>query len=216
DAVDTASIWKTKHALGIEHDEAKLDWDESLAGINELRRKLASRARGHVLESAAGTGRQVGMYDGQKVQSLTLVDQSSAMLDFARDKWTKRKIQIATRFLLGDLGRDEVGEHLKPPGEDKFDTVVQTMGLCSTPEPVTMLKNLGKVVAPDGQILLLEHGRGKWRWLNRLLDHTALDHAKEHGCWWNRDIEDIVKKSGLEIEEFETHNFGTLFWIVLK
>ena len=45
---------------------------------------------------------------------------------------------------------------------------------------------------PDGRILLLEHGRAGWDWLNGILDRGERKHLRKWGCQWNRDIESIV------------------------
>jgi methyltransferase OMS1 len=91
------------------------------------------------------------------------------------------------------------------------------MGLCSTENPVALLKALGDVLEDEaGKILLIEHGRGRWKWLNGLLDKTAEAHAHEFGCWWNRDLAKIVEDSGLEVVNFSTKHGGTTSWIELK
>ena len=91
------------------------------------------------------------------------------------------------------------------------------MGLCSTPEPSALLTHLGSITNPnDGRILLLEHGRSHYAWLNRILDKTAPGHADKHGCWWNRDIGKIVEDSGLDIIEIKRYHFGTTWWIELQ
>ncbi|KAG5296794.1 oxa1 multicopy suppressor [Histoplasma ohiense] len=98
-----------------------------------------------------------------------------------------------------------------------FDTVIQTMGLCSLPDPVSYLKHLGTLVEPErGEILLLEHGRSHYRWLNKLLDDLAAAHADRHGCWWNRDIGEIVRQSGLEIVESKRWHMGTTWRFILR
>ncbi|OJD27926.1 hypothetical protein ACJ73_00672 [Blastomyces percursus] len=99
----------------------------------------------------------------------------------------------------------------------KFDTVIQTMGLCSLPDPVSYLTHLGTLVEPErGEIVLLEHGRSHYRWLNKLLDDLAAAHADRHGCWWNRDIGEIVQQSGLEIVESKRWHMGTTWKFVLR
>lgn len=98
-----------------------------------------------------------------------------------------------------------------------FDTIVQTMGLCSTPEPVKLLKHMGSLANPDhGQILLLEHGRSHYGWLNGILDALAKAHANKHGCWWNRDIGKLVDESGLEVVKVKRYHLGTTWWVELR
>ena len=98
-----------------------------------------------------------------------------------------------------------------------FDTVLQTMGLCSTPDPVGMLQHLGNITEPEhGRILLLEHGRSYYHWLNAILDKLAAAHAARYGCWWNRDIEQIVEQSGLEVVDIQRYHLGTTWRVILR
>ena len=97
-----------------------------------------------------------------------------------------------------------------------YDTIVQTMGLCSTPQPSALLKHLGMLANQEhGQILLLEHGRSHYAWLNAILDNLAPHHADRYGCWWNRDIGRIVEESGLAVREVKRYNLGTTWCVVL-
>ena len=120
-------------------------------------------------------------------------------------------------------------ETLHPP----YDTILATFSLCSTPTPVIFLQSLAKLCHPpsappssppytssnhspstsSSKILLIDHGRSHYRWLNSLLDRTAPPHARRHGCWWNRDIGEIIRESGLEVTRLERRQFGTL-WII--
>ncbi|KAK6582369.1 hypothetical protein PZA11_004777 [Diplocarpon coronariae] len=220
---------------------------ESMMGITYLRQKLASEAKGDVLEVSIGTGRNLEFYEWDfkgyqgvgnvdwkgfvrkgKVRSFTAVDKSGEMLEIAHGKFGKMFPGIlGVRWVIADAA-DE-GAIPGPPKsanersgnlDKKYDTVVQTMGLCSVSDPVKLLKNLGQCVKEEeGRILLLEHGRGKWDWLNKYLDRSAENHAKAFGCWWNRDIREIVQESGLEVVNIEQPMWwhgGTTWWIELK
>ncbi|KAL1311413.1 hypothetical protein AAFC00_001575 [Neodothiora populina] len=201
--------------------DADIGFSEFLAGIMRVRKRLAQQCKGDVLEVSAGTGRNLGYYKFGKekgVRSLTLVDLSKQMVDQAKLKWEvlnkdkKRAVDIPVRFVQGDA----ISTMPPPPEKTKgYDTIIQTMGLCSTPSPVDLLKNLTRHLNPDNEearILLLEHGRSYYQWLNRILDSEASQHADQHGCWWNRDIGEIVEKSGLEIVRETRKHFGTT-WI---
>ncbi|KAL6236901.1 hypothetical protein BDW75DRAFT_205600 [Aspergillus navahoensis] len=105
----------------------------------------------------------------------------------------------------------------KGKGQGYYDTIVQTMGLCSMPDPAGALRHLGTITEPQhGRILLLEHGRSHYNWLNRVLDNLAPAHADRHGCWWNRDIGQIIRDSGLEVVEEERYHFGTTWRFILR
>lgn len=111
------------------------------------------------------------------------------------------------------------------PAPPYYDTVLQNFGLCSVADPQKMIASMAAVVRPDtGRIYLLEHGRGSYSWLNSLLDMFAPRHFVRYGCWWNRDIEELVRKAekevpGLEVVRLERPLWtqaGTMFWIELK
>ena len=213
--------------------------------LPSLRRKLASQAHGDVLEVSIGTGRNLEYYDWDfkgykgvgkisriggikrgKIRSFTAIDKSGEMLEIAHEKFSKMFPGIlGVRWVIGDAEK-EIPAPPKNANErsgnlvgKKYDTVVQTMGLCSVGDPVGLLRNLGSVVKEeDGRILLLEHGRGTWKWLNGVLDRFAENHAREFGCWWNRDLEAIVMESGLEVVAMRSiwWHGGTTWWIELK
>ncbi|KAG2453444.1 hypothetical protein HYH02_001665 [Chlamydomonas schloesseri] len=102
--------------------------------------------------------------------------------------------------------------HRFAPGQ--FDTVVDTFGLCSHEDPVQVLKEMARVCKPGGRILLLQHGRSHYQWLNDKLDGSAADHQRKWGCLWNRDILDIVKQAGLVVDKSTRWHFGTSYYIV--
>ena len=117
----------------------------------------------------------------------------------------------ACRF-VAQSAHDQI---LSPP--NGFDTIIQTMSLCSISEPARLLRHLGSITNPDtGKILLLEHGRSHYEWLNRLLDGSAPAHADKYGCWWNKDIDKILEESGLEVVKVKRYHLGTTWWVELK
>lgn len=218
--------------------DADVELSEKAMGLGKKRRDLVRQARGNVLEVSCGTGRNLPYYElGERrgldaeghagvngCRSVTFVDLSPQMVAITKEKFkTLYPAFSAVEFQACDAGS------VAPPGKDKtrsggsqdsplyFDTVVQTMGLCSMPDPVATLRHLGSVTEPArGRILLLEHGRSHYDWLNRILDNLAPAHADRHGCWWNRDIGEIVRESGLEIVEEKRWHLGTTWRYVLR
>lgn len=111
------------------------------------------------------------------------------------------------------------------PAPRFYDTVLQNFGLCSVADPHRLLANMAAVLQPgSGRIYLLEHGRGSYGWLNSLLDKFAMNHFRKYGCWWNRDIEEIVRRAEKEVPGLEVVRVdrplwtqgGTMLWIELK
>ncbi|KAF4839948.1 Methyltransferase OMS1 [Colletotrichum siamense] len=107
----------------------------------------------------------------------------------------------------------------------KYDTVVQTFGLCSVRDPEKVIRTLAGIVKPNtGKIILVEHGRGSCGIVNGLLDRSAPAHFQKYGCWWNRDIAEIVHNAaqstpGLEVVKIERPyltQLGTTLWIELR
>ncbi|PYH98305.1 S-adenosyl-L-methionine-dependent methyltransferase [Aspergillus ellipticus CBS 707.79] len=215
--------------------DADVAMSEQLMGMGSKRAALVERAHGNVLEVSCGTGRNLRYYElGERrgfdtqgrvgvlgCRSLTLVDLSPEMVEITRGKFEKRFPEQKARVEFRVQDAAEVSR----PGfsvdgkkhEGYYDSVVQTMGLCSLPDPVKTLKHLGTVVDPEkGEILLLEHGRSYYDWVNNILDNLAPAHADRHGCWWNRDIGQIVRESGLEVVEEKRWHFGTTWKYVLR
>lgn len=106
-----------------------------------------------------------------------------------------------------------------------FDTILQNFAICSVADPHQLLANMARVLRPgSGRIYLLEHGRGRYDWINRLLDKFAPSHFDRYGCWWNRDIEEAVCRAerevpGLEVVRIERPLWtqgGTMYWVELR
>ncbi|KAK3710836.1 hypothetical protein LTR37_010060 [Vermiconidia calcicola] len=210
--------------------DSEVGLSEALMGVNRLRKKLARKCKGHVLEASCGTGRNLGYFDvgnGGEVESLTFVDLSPHMVEVCKKKWValmgekneKLRPGLQVRFLTGSV----IESMPSAPTKAKYDTIIQTMGLCSTPSPTDLLTNLVKhldTTNPEARILLLEHGRSYRMWLNRILDNSAEKHAEIHGCWFNRDIGALVgeaaHKTGLDIVSERRHHFGTTWIFELK
>ena len=201
--------------------DPNINFTETISGINWRRRQLAQQAKGYVLESSAGTGRNSEYYRLGGIKRLVMLDQSVEMLKVAEKKFKMQHPAYRSVNFLTQSALDPIP--LAPTSPDGYDTVIQTMGLCSTPDPAGMVRSLGKVVKPEsGRVLLLEHGRSHYGWINQVLDATANGHAAQHGCWWNRDVGKIVGDAvgegggGLEVVEMKRYNFGTTWWVELR
>ncbi|KAJ5950677.1 uncharacterized protein N7479_009090 [Penicillium vulpinum] len=213
--------------------DADVELSEKAMGLGKKRQDLVRQARGHVLEVSCGTGRNLPYYelgerrgmdaDGRAAvlgcRSVTFIDLSPQMVAIAKEKFEKLHpaAVVPAVFRACDAGAVEPADIARSGEPVHFDTVVQTMGLCSMPDPVATLRHLGSVTEPGGgRILLLEHGRSHYDWVNRILDNLAPAHADRHGCWWNRDIGEIVRESGLEIVEEKRWHLGTTWRYVLR
>ena len=179
--------------------------DEIVMGVPLLRRWLLWSASGACLEVAAGTGANLDKYPAAAT-SVTVSDASEDMLRVAAAKVPAGP--AGDRFVIRNSRVEDV--------RGAYDTVVDTFGLCSVDDPVAALVAIQRATRRDGKILLLEHGRGHYDWLNRLLDRYAARHLERWGCSWNRDYEAVMAEAGLRVETLRRFHFGTTFMVVAK
>ena len=165
---------------------AAVERAQEFLGVGRLRRRLLRRASGEVLEVACGTGVNFPHYPPGC--GLTAIDVSSAMADIAERRAESLGLDVELR--IGDAER-------LPFPDERFDTVVSSMTLCTFPDPVAALEEMARVCRDDGRILLLEHGRSTNRLVARFQDVRADAHAEQLGCHWNREPLELVKRAGL-------------------
>eukprot|EP00667_Euglena_gracilis_P023645 EG_transcript_26805 len=186
-------------------DKLAPTWDtdigalETKYGISALRERLMTHIppAAHVLETAAGTGRNIPLYpDGCHV---VLTDVSGGMIAELRAAVERYAAQTAKRRSTDAAAPpppaitvQQVDAHTLPYPRNTFDCVVDTFGLCSFTNPNKTLDEMFRVMKPGGQLLLLEHGQGDWapiRWYQRI---TAPQHLHDYGCFYNRPIKYLV------------------------
>lgn len=108
--------------------------------------------------------------------------------------------------------------------DGSFDTVVDTLGLCSVEDPSAVLRELVRVTRKDGRgrILLLEHGRYDNEYgllsavANLLQGWGARRHCQSWGCDANRDMVALVESHSISKSADETGQAGCGLQIVEK
>ena len=183
--------------------------DETLMGVSLLRRWMIRKSQGRTLEVGAGTGRNMHLYEASKT-SVTLSDYSAPMVERMKAKLRDRPTDAVQNVVVCDA------KDMAQFGDGAFDTVVDTFGLCSFEDEQAVLAEMQRVCKPDGQLLLLEHGRSHYEWLNNMLDANADEHARKWGCYWQKPIEDLVRKAGLRELDISRFHFGTTYLITAK
>jgi len=167
-----------------------MDKPMDLMGVRRRRKRLLSQAQGKTLEVGVGTGRNLPLYpDGV---DLTGIDVSVNML--ARAKRVAQGQGIEAKLDLADVQE-------LPYTDGSFATVAATCVFCSVADPVAGLREVARVVQPDGQILLLEHVRPRNRVLGWLADRLAPVVSRMIGPDINRRTEDNVAAAGLDVIE---------------
>ena len=203
------------------------NFDELLMGMPILRRSLFRHCNGSVLEIGVGTAKNFKYYPFRKMTQLTVVDNSSEMLNVMEDKlkslftsWRYWLSPVPIKSVLADC------ENLPFP-DNCFDTVASTFTLCSYNDPKKALLELKRVLKEDGKILFLEHGLSttdspepnslKYRFINEKLNKDADRHHSNWGCIWNRNIGNIIKEVFPKSDScFWRWHFGTTLYAAVN
>jgi ubiquinone/menaquinone biosynthesis C-methylase UbiE len=165
------------------------------AGLREMRAQLLSGARGRVLELGAGTGLNLELYPREGLDSLVLTEPDPYMF--------KQLRQRAAKVCAGADLFQVCAENL-PFEDESFDTAVVTLVLCTVPDQPAALREISRVLRPDGQLLFLEHVRSPHRDLAKWQDRLEKPwRFLGDGCHCNRDTEANLKAAGFELSEVE-------------
>jgi len=169
-------------------------WVAERAGMAQRRATLLSQARGQVLELGAGTGLNLPHYpDG--LEELVLTEPSPPMV--ARLERRAKQSVTTISVMAADAER-------LPFEDDRFDTVVSTLVLCTVDKPRQAIEEIARVLRPGGRLLFLEHVRSDTRRLARWQDRLHRPwHAFAAGCNANRATVDMLRDSALRVETVE-------------
>src|SRR5437899_10700642 len=115
-----------------------------------------------VLEVGIGTGLNLPLYPA--VCRLTGIDLSGEMLDKAVERVQNLAMPNVTLKVLDATWMDF--------GDNEFDKALATYTISAVPDPVAVLREMRRVVKPDGVIVILNHFRSDRRvtgWVEDLL-----------------------------------------------
>lgn len=168
-------------------------WLGERRGMRARRRRLLAGARGRVLEIGAGTGLNLPHYP-ETIDELVLAEPGAEM-------WAR----IDTSGFRGGAPASAVraaAEEL-PFEDDRFDTVVSTMVLCTVADPQRAVAEAVRVLRPGGQLLFCEHVEAEAprlrRWQHRLAGPWA---AVADGCRCDRATLETIG-AAMRIESVE-------------
>jgi ubiquinone/menaquinone biosynthesis C-methylase UbiE len=173
-----------------------LDWLMRQRPVARERPKAVGRACGRVLEIGFGTGLNLPHY-GHGVTQLVALEPVSML-----PKRVARRVAEAPIPVERVMGRAEE----LPFAEGFFDSVVSTFTLCTVGDARQSLAEIARVLRPGGQFVFLEHGQSDnprvARWQDRL---NNLQRWLACGCNLNRPIDELVRASGLSLDELERY-----------
>lgn len=172
--------------------------------FSRWRRELLARVRGKVLEVGVGTGKNFPYYpEGVDVTGIDIADKM-----LIRARLRADNLGFPIHLLEGDV-------QSLPFPENSFDTAVATFVFCSVPDPVLGLKELGRVVVPDGEILLLEHVRIDKPVIGFMMDIMNPFFLNFIGPNINRRTVENVRKAGLRIEKIAHLGFMQMVKMIM-
>lgn len=168
-------------------------------GMAARRQQLLAGLTGTVIEVGAGNGLNFAHYPATVTRVLAVEP----------DPFLRRiGLHSAASAPVPVEVTDGIAEEL-PAGDGTFDAAVATFVLCSVASQRTVLREIHRVLGPDGQLRLLEHvraGSPGWRRVQQLLDATIWP-AVCGGDHTGRDTVAEVRSAGFTIEHLDRFRF---------
>jgi len=157
------------------------------------REQLWALAEGpRILDLGVGTGKNMPYYP--KGAQVTGVDLTPGMLAQAQKR--AERLGVDVDLQLGDAQALEFEDNI-------FDTAAATFVFCSVPDPIIGFQEIGRVVKPDGKILLLDHVRSEINPLGPVMDLINPVTVRITGANINRRTVENARKAGLFVERVE-------------
>ena len=174
-----------------------LDFVMGFKAIGEERQKGLAEVTGSALEIGFGSGHNLPHYPGG-VEKLIAIDPSVVSAKLARKRIERMSFPVEYLALKGE----EI-----PAPSGSFDSVVSTFTLCTIPDVGAALRQIRRVLKPEGRFFFVEHGRSSeprvQRWQDRM---NGLQMFLCGGCHLNRDIERLIVDAGFEFLSLEKYN----------
>lgn len=160
------------------------------------RKKVVPLAKGRVLEIGIGSGLNFPYYDSSNVDYVWGLDPSPQMLKMAE----RRMIDLAFEVEFMVLSGEEI-----PLETSSVNTVLVTYALCTIPDVEQALKEMSRVLTPNGELIFCEHGlapdEGVRKWQSIV---NPVWKRMGGGCNLNRPIPDLIEQGGFKITNIET------------
>ncbi len=170
-----------------------LDWSMRSRELFRYRHEIISQVSGSVLEVGFGSGLNLPYY--HDIVKLYALDPSKELYDLAQDRLNK------VSFPVGYLNAS--AENI-PLADDSVDFTVSTWSLCSILHLEIALKEIFRVLRPNGRFVFIEHGKSPQNLIAKLQNLlTPISMCLAGGCHMNRDIEKNIFDAGFEMEKLE-------------
>jgi ubiquinone/menaquinone biosynthesis C-methylase UbiE len=160
-----------------------------------VRARTCAGLHGDVIELGFGSGLNLP-YDPGEVTGVWTVEPSKVAVQLARKRIDAAPFPVH----VGALN----GERLDFP-DDRFDSALSTMTLCTIPDIDAALAEVRRVCKPGATFHFAEHGLAPDARVARFQHRfDPWQQRVAGGCHLDRDITALVTKAGFEIEELDT------------
>ena len=162
-------------------------WIGERAGMRRHRRELLTEARGRTLEIGSGTGPN-SCTTRRSLDGLVLAEPNPSM---------RKRLEKAVRRSQRDAEVIDATAERLPFDDAAFDTVVSTLVLCTVDAPDVALREIRRVLRPEGQLLFIEHARSDSPRLARWQDRLVRPWRRfAEGCHCNRATLELIDACG--------------------
>lgn len=166
-------------------------------GLARARRRLVDGLSGTVVEVGAGSGVTFQHYPPE-VTRVVAIEPDPHLRAHARRYAARASVPVEVV--------DSVAEAL-PLADGEADAVVFGLVLCTVPDVPASLAEADRVLAPGGELRLLEHVRAAGR-LGRVADRiTPVWSRLGGGCRPNRDTGQTLSEAGFDVSGLRTRPF---------
>jgi SAM-dependent methyltransferase len=169
-------------------------WLSERRGLCARRGELLADARGLTVEIGSGTGLNLPHYP-REVEELVLAEPDAAM---------RALLERDATCIRPDAAVIDAPAERLPFADGTVDTVVSTLVLCTVDAPELALSEIARVLAPDGQLLFVEHVRAASRarsFLQGLL--AAPWRGFANGCRCDQDTVTMMAACGFQLDVSE-------------
>ncbi len=170
-----------------------MDWVMAGEEFCRLRSESLASVQGEVLELGLGTGLNLSHYP-HRVSRLHAVDPADLLPRTVAERIAAAPFPVRLQHVTAEM---------LPYDDRSFDFVVSTWTLCTIPDPMKAMREVRRVLKPEGRFLFPEHSCSAdptvLKWQNRL---NPLQRLITCGCNLNRPIGALIRQRRL-------HNHAT-------
>jgi ubiquinone/menaquinone biosynthesis C-methylase UbiE len=160
------------------------------------RRRVCEGLAGDVVEIGFGSGLNVPFYP-TAVTQVTAVEPADVGWKLAGKRLRKTRVPVHRAGLEAEA---------LPFPDGRFDAALSTWTMCTIPDIAAALRELRRVLKPDGKLHFVEHGlapdEGVRVWQHRL---EPVQKRLFGGCHLTRPIVELLKDGGFAISELDVY-----------